>query len=80
MKNLTLRVDEDVLASVRRHAAEHNRSVNSLVRDYLANLAALEDRARQARARLRELSEQSRGRLGKKNWSREQLHERLQPR
>ena len=66
-------MDEKVLAAVRRRAAERNSTVNALVRDYLANLAAHDDRAKRARARLRQLSEESRGRLGKKTWSREQL-------
>lgn len=76
VKNITLSVDENVLATVRRHAAEHNSTVNAIVREYLTNLAAHEDRARQARARLRRLSAQSPGRLGKKTWSREDLHDR----
>ena len=76
MKNITLSVDEDVLTAVRRHAAEHNSTVNALVREFLAGLAAHEDRAKRARARLRQLSEQSHGRLGKKTWTREDLHER----
>jgi plasmid stability protein len=76
MKNITLSVDEGVLAAVRRHAAEHDRTVNSLVRDYLTNLAAHEDRAGLARARLRQLSAQSKGRLGRKTWAREDLHGR----
>lgn len=76
MKNITLSVEEKVLAAVRRHAAERNSSVNALVRDYLTKLAAHENRADQARARLRQLSEQSTGRLGKKTWSRNDLHDR----
>ena len=76
MKNITLSVDEKVLATVRRHAAEHNSTVNALVREYLTNLAAHEDRAKRARARLRQLSVQSKGQLGKKMWTREGLHER----
>jgi plasmid stability protein len=44
MKNITLNVDEDVLSAVRRHAAEHNSTVNALVREYLTNLAAQENR------------------------------------
>lgn len=76
MRNITLSVDEKVLAVVRRHAAEQNSSVNALVRDYLTNLAAQEDRAKSARARLRELSARSPGRLGKKNWTRDDLHDR----
>jgi plasmid stability protein len=76
MKNITLSVDEDVLATVRRHAAEHNSNVNALVREYLTGLAAHEDRAKRARARLRQLSAQSPARLGKKTWTREYLHDR----
>jgi hypothetical protein len=76
MRNITLSIDADVLAAVRRHAAERNSSVNALVRDYLTNLAAHEDRANRARARLRQLSKQSRGRLGTRNWSRDEVHDR----
>jgi hypothetical protein len=76
MKNITLSVDEDTLAAVRRHAAERNSTVNALVREYLTNLASHDNRASQARARLRQLSAQSQGRLGKKTWSREELHDR----
>ncbi len=50
--------------------------MNALVREYLANLAAHEDRASQARARLRQLSMKSQGRLGKRTWTREELHDR----
>ena len=67
MKNITLSVDEHVLAAVRRHAAERDSTVNALVRNYLTRLAANENRADRARARLRQLSGQSTGRLGKKN-------------
>src|SRR5271170_284544 len=76
MKNITLSVGENILATVRRHAAERNSTVNALVREYLTNLATHEDRAKLARARLRELSKQSQGRLGKKTWSREEPHDR----
>ena len=76
MKNITLSVDENVLAAVRRYAVERNTTVNALVREYLTGLAAHEDRAKRARARLRQLSAQSQGRLGRKTWTREELHDR----
>ncbi len=76
MRKITLSVDDDILAAVRRLAAERNSTVNALVRDYLTNLAVHEDRADRARARLRQLSKQSQGRLGKKKWSREELYDR----
>jgi hypothetical protein len=76
MKNITLSVEEDILAAARRHAAEHNCTVNAMVRAYLTSIAEHEDRAKRARTRLRQLSRQSKGRLGKKTWSREELYDR----
>lgn len=76
MKNIALSVDDEVLAAARRHAAERNSTVNALVREYLTNLAQHQDRARRARMRLRQLSKHSQGRLGKKTWTREDLHDR----
>lgn len=62
-----------MLAAVCRHAAEQNSSVNALVRNYLTNLAAQDKRASQARDRLRMLSMQTKARLGKKTWTRDDL-------
>lgn len=76
MKNITLSVDEAVIRTVRLYAAERGSSVNALVREYLANLAKREDRARRARQRIRELSEQSTARIGSHSWTREDVHER----
>lgn len=76
MKNVTLSVDEVVLARVRRYAVERSSSVNALVREYLRTLAEKEDRAQSARKRLRELSRSSRARLGSRSWTRDDLHER----
>ncbi|REJ82152.1 MAG: ribbon-helix-helix protein, CopG family [Acidobacteria bacterium] len=76
MKNITLSVDDDVLAQVRRHAAEHETSVNALVRQFLTDLAQRESRARQARQRMRELSRSTPARSAPREWTREDLHER----
>jgi len=76
MKNITLSVDEDVLATVRRLAAQKDSTVNSLVREFLTNLAHHDDRARRARAKIRLLSRRSKGRLGSKTWTRQDLHDR----
>jgi len=76
MKNITLSVDEKVLAAVRQHAAARSTSINQLVRDYLGEIARREDRARKARRRLRSLSNRSAARIGRISWTREELHER----
>lgn len=75
MKNLTLSIDESVLATARRYALEHGSSVNAMVREFLAGIAEREDRAGQARKRLRELSEGSSARIGSATWTRDELHE-----
>ena len=76
MKNITLSVDEKVLAAVRRAAADQGTTVNALVREYLTRVAEHDDRAAKARRRLRELSEASQARIGAARWGRDDLHER----
>ena len=76
MKNITLSVDEEILSAVRQHAAAHSTSVNQLVRDYLGEIAQRENRARNARRRLRALSNRSSAKTGRASWTRDQLHER----
>jgi hypothetical protein len=75
MRRITISVDDEVLAAVRRHAAERNSTVNALVREFLTAVAGYEDRARRARARIRQLSKQSKARLGKRTWTRDELHD-----
>ena len=75
MKNITLSVDENVLAIVRRYASEQNSSINQLVREFMTSLAQRHDRANAVRERLRQLSDQSEARVGSKSWNRNDLHE-----
>ena len=76
MKNITLSIDEEVLAAARRYAAEHESTVNGLVREFLTDIARRADRAKKVRKRLRRLSDASNARLGTKTWSRDELHGR----
>ena len=76
MKNITLSVDEKVLATVRQYAAEQGSSVNALVREFLAGIHHRQDRASKARKRIQEMSRKSKARIGSATWSRDELHER----
>jgi hypothetical protein len=76
VKNITLAVDEDVLKSVRRYAAERDTTVNALVRSHLESIAQQARRAKGARRRLLDLVDRSRGDMGEQGWSREKLYER----
>ena len=76
MKNITLSIEDKVLAAVRRVAADQGTTVNALVREHLTRLAEHQDRAARARLKIRELSEASEARIGASRWQRDELHER----
>ncbi len=75
-RNLTLRVEEDVLRAARKAAIDRNASVNQLVREYLVRLARESDQQREALARLEEIFRNSRIEVGRRTWTRDDLHER----
>jgi hypothetical protein len=75
MKNITLAIDEDVLRAARRYAAQHDTTVNALVRDYLTRLIAFEDKAAKAREELVEMAKKSKARMGSWKWNREDAYE-----
>ena len=76
MKNITLSIDEEVLAAVRKIAAEKNTTVNAIVREHLKNLAGREDRVKEAVRRIKKLGKTSVLEVGPIAWKRDDLHER----
>lgn len=76
MKNLTLRIEEPKLLRARKIAAERSTSVNALIREFLDDLVARNDRQVLVRTELLELCQTSGAKIGRKNWSREELHDR----
>jgi antitoxin component of RelBE/YafQ-DinJ toxin-antitoxin module len=76
MKNITLSIEEDVLQEARKIAAERGTTINAIVRASLAELVRQKTRTRDALKRMRELAEQGGMEVGKKTWSREDIHER----
>ena len=76
MKNITLAIEEEVLAEARKYAAANNTTVNALVRDYLSRLARFESRSKKAREDLLKLAEKSTLDLGNWKWNREELYDR----
>lgn len=81
MKNITLAVEDDLLAKTRLHAAEKGTTVNALVRGFLRRLTEDErdefERQREAREGLLELIRTSEARMGPDyKWSREELYDR----
>ncbi len=77
MKNITLAVDEDVLDKARVIAAQKKTTVNALVRDFLCEITARDEKREEARKQLLQLMDSSEGRMAS-GWKfdREEAHER----
>ena len=75
-KNITLSVDEKVLAKVRRIAAEKDTTVNAMVRDYLTHVAGRDERVKQAMRELEEMTRDSGVEIGPITWKRDDLYDR----
>lgn len=73
--NITLSVDDQVVQRARAAAEAMGKSLNQLVREYLAGLAASDD-AEADVAELRELSKASGGRSRGWKFDRDELHAR----
>ena len=75
-KNLTLTIDEDLLRSARKVALDRDTSVNQLVRTYLSALVHESGRQRESIRNIEEIFRTTRVTIGKKTWTRDDLHER----
>ena len=76
MKNLTLRIDEAILAKARIISAQRATSVNALIREYLSDLVRQQSRQEIARKELSALCRESTAMIGHRNWTRDDLHDR----
>lgn len=75
-KNLTLTIDENLLRSARKVALDRDTSVNQLVRAYLSALVHEFGRQSESIRNIEEIFRTTRVIAGKKNWTRDELHER----
>ena len=75
-KNLTLTIDEDVLERARLEAVRSRRSLTSLVREFLERLGTDERIRLAASRRLGRLMSRRPLVVGRREWTRDELHER----
>jgi len=74
---LTLAIEEGILEGARVVAAEKRTTVNAMVREFLKDIANRDQRQQRARAALRELMHNSKGRMRPDfRFEREETHER----
>lgn len=77
MANLTISVDNEVLKKARIRALEQNTSVNAVLREFLESYAGVVEEHDKAVQNVISLSESSLSRRGKRQWSRDELYERI---
>ncbi|MBU0678749.1 MAG: ribbon-helix-helix protein, CopG family [Verrucomicrobia bacterium] len=77
MKNLTMRVDEEVLKKARKLAIDRDTTVTQMIREFLEQLAAEEQAQHQWMVReLKDSFTRYSVNVGARKWSRDDLHER----
>jgi len=76
MANLTLKVDDDLLEKARRLASKRKTSINAVVRAKLEEFVSSDLKREAALRGLDEFFAHSKATVGKKTWTREEIHER----
>jgi len=76
-RNITMAIDEKLLKKARKIARDQNTSINNLIRLYLEWLVQKENMKREdIVSELEAVFDNSEMKIGKRNWSRDQLYER----
>ncbi len=77
MKNVTLAIEDEVVAKVRQVAAQRATTLNALVRDFLKEVAGIGGDARKASvARMIERAKATPPAESAPRWNREELYDR----
>ena len=77
MPNMTMTIEDDLLKKARKYAVETDTTVTGLVRGFLQGVADRHDQANEtAIAELKRIFDEGGAVVGKRTWTREDLHER----
>lgn len=77
MSNITISIDDTLLKKAKKIAIDRDTSFSGLVRAYIEELVAKEEKHRKLRIdELDALFATSNAETGEKNWTRDELHER----
>lgn len=75
-KNLTLAIDTELLERFRLYAAERKTSVNALLRKHIEQTVGLEERRRNAIAKMLDLGRETTARFDMSKWDRAETYSR----
>jgi len=77
MSNITISLDKDILKKAKKIAIDKETSFNGLIREYIKKLIDQDERSRQLMIEeLDSLFAKSSAIIGRKTWTRDELHER----
>ena len=76
MGNITLKLDDDLLAKAKKLAFERNISVNAIVREKLKEFVQLDQKKRDALQGLESFYKRTNAVIGSVSWNRDEIHER----
>ena len=77
VSNITMSLDDELVKKARKIAIDKDTSITGLIRKYLQELVEQEELSNTtAAAELESLFRQSKAVVGRKTWSRDELHDR----
>ena len=77
MSNITISLDDDILKKAKKIAIDKDTSFSGLIREYIKGLVDQEERGRVLMIEeLDSLFAHSNARIGRRTWTRDELHER----
>jgi predicted transcriptional regulator len=76
MANLTLKIDDQLLDKARRLALRRNTSINAIVREKLEEFVSTDLSREAALKGVEAFFARSEARMGKRTWTRDEIHER----
>ena len=76
MGNITLKLDDDLLAKAKKLAFERNISVNAIVREKLKEFVQSDQKKRDALQGLESFYKRTSAVIGSVSWNRDEIHER----
>ncbi len=76
MANVTLKIDDALLENARRLAFEKKTSINAIIRDRLEQFVSSDQKREAALRGLDSFFRKTQARVGRKTWSRDEIHER----
>ena len=76
MANITLKIDDDLLKKARQLAAERKTSFNAIIREKIEEFVSQDSKKEKALMGLESFYTRCKSRIGMKNWTRDEIHER----